>query len=393
MIQRTLGGIIRRYATTYPVVAVNGPRQSGKTTLVTSLFPDYTYVNLEAPDVREYARNDPRGFLGGLGRRVILDEVQNVPELFSYLQVEVDARREMGQFILTGSQNFAMMERISQSLAGRVAIATLLPLGVREGVGILAKLSIDDLLFSGFYPRVHDDQLDPSEALRFYLQTYVERDVRQLIRIGDLDRFHTFLRLCAGRVGQLLNSSALGSEVGVSHNTIREWLSVLEASYLIFRLRPFHANLGKRLVKTPKLYFVDVGLASHLLGIRERLHLSSHPLRGALFENLVVAEALKQRFHSGKDNNLYFFRDQSGNEVDLVAEEGANCHAIEIKSGQTVNRDFFKNLDRFAKLAGNVASSTLVYGGTSKQNRTQHSVVPWNSFHLPEIMKDKPEIS
>lgn len=381
MIQRTLAATLERYASTYPVVAVNGPRQSGKTTLVTSLFPDHTYVNLEAPDVREYARADPRGFLAGLGSRAVLDEVQHVPELFSYIQVEVDVAGAMGQFILTGSQNFAMMERISQSLAGRVAIATLLPFGLSEGA--IAESTVDDLLFAGFYPRIHEDRLDPAEALRFYLQTYVERDLRQLIRIGALDRFHIFLRLCAGRVGQLLNSSALGSEVGVSHNTIREWLSVLEASYLIFRLRPFHANLGKRLVKTPKLYFVDVGLASHLLGIREKSHLAGHPLRGALFENLVVAEALKQRVHSGRDNNLLFFRDQTGNEVDLVAEDGPQLHALEIKSGQTIAGDFFKNLARFAKLTGNVDSSTLVYGGSQKQARGNHAVVPWREFRLP----------
>lgn len=374
---------MRRYAASYPVVAVTGPRQSGKTTLVREIFTNYTYANLEAPDTRAFARTDPRAFLNGLGQRAILDEVQHVPELFSYIQVAVDAEPEKGRFILTGSQNFSMMERISQSLAGRVAITTLLPLSIEEARQNFRAASIDDLLFSGFYPRIHEDRLEPAEALRFYLQTYVERDVRQLIRIGDLDRFHTFLRLCAGRVGQLLNSSALGSEVGVSHNTIREWLSVLEASYLIFRLQPFHANLGKRLVKTPKLYFVDVGLASHLLGIREQSQLSAHPLRGALFENLIVAEALKQRLHTGRDNNLLFYRDQVGNEVDIVAEDSSQLHAIEIKSGQTIASDFFKNLNRFAKFTGKVTSSTLVYGGEEKQNRSKHTVMPWRDFELP----------
>lgn len=383
MFPRSLAESLRRYAASYPVVAVNGPRQSGKTTLVKEIFTDYTYFNLEAPDTRAYARADPHAFLNGLGGQAILDEVQHVPELFSYIQVAVDAEPDKGRFILTGSQNFSMMERISQSLAGRVAIATLLPLTIEEARENFSTASIDDLLFSGFYPRIHQDRLDPVEALRFYLQTYVERDVRQLIRIGDLDRFHTFLRLCAGRVGQLLNSSALGGEVGVSHNTIREWLSVLEASYLIFRLQPFHANLGKRLVKTPKLYFVDVGLACHLLGIRKQSQLVGHPLRGALFENLIVAEALKQRLHSGRDNNLLFYRDQVGNEVDLVAEDSSQLHAIEIKSGQTIASDFFKNLNRFAKLTGKVKSSTLVYGGEAKQNRSEHTVVPWRDFQLP----------
>ena len=383
MIPRSLATPLRRYAASYPVVAVTGPRQSGKTTLVREIFTDYTYVNLEAPDTRAFARADPRAFLSGLGKRAILDEIQHVPELFSYIQVAVDAEPEKGRFILTGSQNFSMMERISQSLAGRVAIATLLPLSMEEAREYFRAASIDDLLFSGFYPRIHEDRLEPAEALRFYLQTYVERDLRQLIRIGDLDRFHTFLRLCAGRAGQLLNSSALGSEVGVSHNTIREWLSVLEASYLIFRLQPFHANLGKRLVKTPKLYFVDVGLACHLLGIRAQSQLNGHPLRGALFENLIIAEALKQRLHAGRDNNLLFYRDQVGNEVDLVAEESSQLHAIEIKSGQTIASDFFKNLNRFGKLTGKVASSTLVYGGEEKQLRSEHTVVPWRDFKLP----------
>lgn len=381
MIERSLSKILLRYASQYPVVAVNGPRQSGKTTLVTTLFKDYAYTNLEAPDVREYARSDPRGFLEGLGSHAILDEVQHVPELFSYIQVQADATDRKGQFILTGSQNFNMMERISQSLAGRVAIATLLPFGLSEGE--FSKSSIDQLLFSGFYPRIHEGRLDPSEALRFYLQTYVERDVRQLIRVGDLDRFHTFLRLCAGRVGQLLNSSSLGAEVGVSHNTIRDWISVLEASYVIFRLRPFHANLGKRLVKTPKLYFIDAGLAGHLLGVRDPSHLESHPLRGALFENLIIAEALKQRFHAGRENNLLFYRDQVGHEVDLLAEEGPRLHAIEIKSGKTITGEHFKNLDYFRKLSGRVHSSLLVYGGSTRQTRTTHTVIPWRDFRLP----------
>ena len=272
---------------------------------------------------------------------------------------------------------------ITWLLAGRVAIATLLPLALEEAAADAACLPVDEHLFRGFYPRIHEEQLDPAEALRFYLQTYVERDVRQLLRIGDLDRFHSFLRLCAGRVGQLLNSSALGGEVGVSHNTIREWISVLEASYLAFRLRPYHTNLGKRLVKTPKLYFVDVGLACHLLGIRERAQLLGHPLRGQLFENLIVAEALKQRLHAGRDDQLLFYRDQVGHEVDLLVESGPALHAIEIKSGQTVSGEFFKNLDYFAKLSGKVSRSLLVYGGDSPQDRSGHRVVPWHRFRLP----------
>jgi uncharacterized protein len=385
MIQRQLGLSVRAYASQYPVVAVIGPRQSGKTTLVRALFPELPYVNLEALDQRQFAREDPRGFLGEIGGGGILDEAQHVPDLFSYIQTVVDETSAPGQFILTGSQNFGMMERVTQSLAGRVAIATLLPLGMGElsRVSGLAA-SLDEVLFRGFYPRIHAQSLHPEEALRFYVQAYVERDVRQLTQVGDLDRFATFLRLAAGRVGQLLNASALGGEVGVSHNTIRKWLSVLEASYLVKRLQPWHANLGKRLVKTPKLYFVDVGLACHLLGITRVEHLRGHPQRGALFENLIVAEALKQRLHAGKPDNLLFFRDQTGHEVDLLLEDGSALHAIEIKSAQTISNSFFNNLDYFGALSGKVASATVVYGGESNQSRSRALIQGWRQFHIPQ---------
>jgi uncharacterized protein len=276
------------------------------------------------------------------------------------------------------------MEKVTQSLAGRIAIASLLPLSMTEirAAGAL-ETGLDETLFRGFYPRLHDQHLDPEEALRFYVQTYLERDVRQLIQIGDLDRFGSFLKLCAGRSGQLMNTSALGSEVGVSHNTIRQWLSVLEASYLIFKLRPWHANLGKRLVRTPKYYFVDVGLNCHLLGIRNLSHLKEHPMRGPLFENLIIAEAMKQRVHGGHSPDLLFFRDPSGREVDLLLEDGPELHAVEIKSAQTIHSDFFRNLDYFAKLSGHVSTSTLVYGGSEKQIRSSVAVQPWSSFSIP----------
>lgn len=384
MIKRQLGATLLRYAKSYPVVAVTGPRQSGKTTLVRSLFSDRVYMNLEQPDRREYAREDPRGFLSEMGWGGIIDEVQHVPELFSYIQAAVDESGEMGQFILTGSQNFGMMEKVTQSLAGRIAIATLLPFSMTEmSAGDCPLASLDETLFRGFYPRLHNQDLEPEEALRFYVQTYLERDVRQLIQIGDLDRFGSFLRLCAGRTGQLMNATALGAEVGVSHNTIRQWLSVLEASYLIFKLRPWHANIGKRLVKTPKYYFVDVGLSCHLLGIGNVCHLLGHPMRGYLFENLIVAEALKQRVHGGHPPDLLFFRDQTGHEVDLLLEEGPQLHAVEIKSAQTIHSSFFSNLNYFAELSGSVASSTLVYAGAEKQTRSTADVQPWSTFRMP----------
>ncbi len=385
MIPRTLAAIAEELAGQYPVVTVTGPRQSGKTTLCRAVFRDKRYVNLESPDVREFARSDPRGFLASYADGAILDEIQRVPGLVSYLQPMVDERNEPGQFILTGSQQFEVMSAITQSLAGRTALLKLLPLSIEELSGAGIKPQIDRLLLSGFYPRLYDAGLNPTQALGDYVETYVERDVRQLTAIKDLALFERFVRLCAGRVGQLLNLQSLGNDVGISHTTARSWLTVLEASYVIFLLQPWHTNISKRQIKSPKLYFYDVGLAAYLLGAENELHVSRHPLRGSLFENLVIIEALKYRYHRGKRNNLYFWRDAKGNEVDLLIENGPDAVPVEIKAGATISEDYFKGLRAFsARLPVPPPVSALVYGGSERQRRSEATVWRWED--VPELM-------
>ena len=385
MIPRTLAAIAEELAGQYPVVTVTGPRQSGKTTLCRAVFRDKRYVNLESPDVREFARSDPRGFLASYADGAILDEIQRVPGLVSYLQPMVDERNEPGQFILTGSQQFEVMSAITQSLAGRTALLKLLPLSIEELSGAGIKPQIDRLLLSGFYPRLYDAGLDPTQALGDYVETYVERDVRQLTAIKDLALFERFVRLCAGRVGQLLNLQSLGNDVGISHTTARSWLTVLEASYVIFLLQPWHTNISKRQIKSPKLYFYDVGLAAYLLGAENELHVSRHPLRGSLFENLVIIEALKYRYHRGRRNNLYFWRDAKGNEVDLLIENGPDAVPVEIKAGATISEDYFKGLRAFsARLPVPPPVSALVYGGSERQRRSEATVWRWED--VPELM-------
>ena len=377
MIHRILSDELKDYAKQYPIVTVTGPRQSGKTTLVRSVFPYHAYVSLEDLDKRTAAINDPRGFLNQYQSGAIFDEAQNAPDLFSYLQTQVDLNPQTGRFILTGSQQFEMMERVSQSLAGRTAIARLLPLSIKELRDTGTTLNLNSCLYSGFYPAIHDRQLNPSKALAFYISTYLERDVRSVLGITDLSRFNIFLRLCASRVGQLLNLSSLGSEVGVSHNTIRSWLSVLEASFIVKLLQPWHANIRKRLVKSPKLYFYDVGLAAYLVGIQTADQLNAHPLRGALFENMLVAEAFKQQFNQGKSQAMSFFRDSQGNEVDLLIETGTGQTAYEIKSAQTINSDFFKGLDYLQKLKLPIVKTTLIYGGNENYTQSGHQIQSW----------------
>ena len=360
----------------YPFVTVTGPRQSGKTTLCRAAFPDLEYVNLEAPDQREYARSDPRGFLSRLDGGAVLDEIQRVPDLLSYLQVLADEKRRNGLFVLTGSQHFQLSEGIAQSLAGRTALLRLLPFSLAERRRTGASGEVDDILHSGFYPRIHDQGLDPRQALGDYLETYVERDVRRLGEVGDLTAFQRFVRLCAGRVGQLVNLSALGADAGVSHTTARRWLSVLEAGYVVFRLPPFWANLRKRLVKSPKLYFCDVGLACYLIGIEHAGQVATHPLRGALFENMVVAEALKHGFNRGRRGDLSFFRDSRGLECDLMYRTGRGVGAVEIKSGMTVAGEHFDGLNRVAELVPEVTAKVLVHGGAGRQTRRGCEAVP-----------------
>ena len=376
MIAREIAPYLTRLFQQYPFVTVTGPRQSGKTTLCRAAFPDLAYANLEAPDQRQFAESDPRGFLAQLGEGAVIDEIQHVPDLLSYLQVLADERRRNSMFVLTGSEQFQLSNAISQSLAGRTALLRLLPFSLAERERIGASLTIDEVLYSGFYPRILDQRLEPRQALGDYFETYVERDVRRLGEIRNLSSFRRFVRLCAGRVGQLLNLSALGSDAGVSHTTAREWLTVLEASYIVFQLPPYHANIRKRLVKSPKLYFCDVGLASFLIGIEHADQVVTHPLRGPLFENLVVAETLKYRFNRGLQPNLSFFRDSRGLECDLFYETGRGIGAIEIKSGATIASDYFTSLHRVAALIPNISTKTVIYGGATPQSRTDAEAVP-----------------
>ena len=376
MIEREITPCLVGLFEQHPFVTVTGPRQSGKTTLCRATFPHLDYVNLEAPDQREFAESDPRGFLARLSEGAILDEIQRVPELLSYLQVLADEAGRNSLFVLTGSEQFRLREANSQSLAGRTALLRLLPFSLAERRQTRANDNVDDILYSGFYPRIHDRKLEPRQALGDYFETYVERDVRRVGEIRNLANFRRFVRLCAGRIGQLANLSSLGADAGVSHTTAGHWLAVLEASHVVFRLPPFHANIRKRLVKTPKLYFYDVGLASYLIGIEHAGQLSTHPLRGPLFENTVVVEALKHRFNRGRRSDLSFFRDSQGLECDLVCESGNGMGAIEIKSGATVASDWFDSLNRVAKTLPQIASRAIVYGGSERQSRQDAEVVP-----------------
>lgn len=376
MIEREITRCLIRLFRQYPFVTVTGPRQSGKTTLSRSTFPDLAYANLEAPDVRDFAESDPRGFLSQFGEGAILDEIQHVPELLSYLQVIADEKGANGQFVLTGSEQFRLSDAISQSLAGRTALLRLLPLSMAERRRMGAGDDVDDMLYSGFYPRIFDQNLDPRQALGDYFETYVERDVRRMGGIRNLSTFRRFVRLCAGRVGQLVNLSSLGSDAGVSHTTVRQWLGILERSYILFPLRPYHANIGKRLIKSPKLYFYDVGLAGYLIGIQLPGQLATHPLRGALFENAAVVEALKYQFNRGRRSRLSFFRDARGLECDLLYETGRGIGAIEIKSGATVASDYFHSLVRVGELVPGISLKAVVYGGAVRQSRSDYEVVP-----------------
>ena len=387
MIPRTLAPVLKKLAEQYPAVTITGPRQSGKTTLCRLTFPDMPYISLESPDVRDFARTDPRGFLNSYPDGAILDEIQRVPDLVSYLQPIIDRSNQPGRYILTGSQQFEVMTTITQSLAGRTGLLKLLPLSIEELAATGAVPDIDRLLLTGFYPRIHDAKIDPTQALGDYLETYVERDIRQLIAIKDLALFEKFVRLCAGRVGQLLNLQSLGNDVGVSHTTARNWLTLLEASYVVFLLRPWHANIAKRQIKSPKLYFHDVGLASYLLGAESEIHLNRHPLRGNLFENMIVIDALKYRYHRGRRGNLHFWRDAKGNEIDLVIENGPDVALVEIKSGATVGGDWLKGLDTLAaKLPSPPKRRGVIYGGGERQKRSDFTL--WRASDVAEMMAD-----
>jgi hypothetical protein len=377
MIDRIIEPVLRDLASRYPVVTVTGPRQSGKTTLCRKVFPDMAYANLEIPDVREYAATDPRGFLAGYPEHVIIDEIQRVPQIVSYIQGIVDERKKPGQFILTGSQQFEIMNTISQSLAGRTALLKLLPFSISEIRENTPPESIDRLLLTGFYPRLYDQKLNPTQALGDYYETYVERDVRRLASIRDLSLFQKFIRLCAGRIGQIVNLQSLANDTGISHTTAHTWINLLEAGYILFLLKPWYRNISRRLIKSPKIYFYDVGLASYLLGMENERHVSRDPLRGSLFENLVLMEVLKYRFNRGRKNGVTFYRDSRGNEVDLILESGRDAFPLEIKAGATISGDFFKGLEHFSHLTGELPyGGGLVYGGRETQQRGPFRVCP-----------------
>ncbi|MCG8344116.1 MAG: ATP-binding protein [Chlorobiales bacterium] len=378
MISRHLTSTLYSRAKDYPVVTITGPRQSGKTTLCRNAFPEKPYSNLERPDIRDFAIHDPSGYLAQFPDGAILDEIQRVPDLLSWIQARVDENRRTGEFILTGSHHFDIRQRISQSLAGRTALLNLLPLSISELKEAGKPIEVDRLLHAGGYPRIHADNLEPSVMLGDYFATYVERDLRELVQLRHVREFERFVRLAAGRVGQLLNLHSLASDVGVSSHTAKAWLALLEASFVVFVLPPWFANVGKRLTKSPKLYFYDVGLAAWLIGITRESHLATHPLRGLLFENLVVLEMLKARINSGLGANLHFYRDSSGLEVDLLLESGNDIVLAEIKSTQTINTELFRPLKKTAVILGNrVTEKYLVYGGKERQERSESQVVSY----------------
>ena len=377
MINRKIEPIFQDLASQYPVVTLTGPRQSGKTTLCQKAFPNMDYANLESPDVREYAATDPRGFLSSYAGGVIIDEIQRVPQLVSYIQVIVDERKKQGQFILTGSQQFEVMNTINQSLAGRTALLKLLPFSVSEIQKATLSESLDMMLLKGFYPRIHDQGLNPTQAMGDYYETYIERDLRQLMSVRDLSLFQKFVRLCAGRIGQILNMQSLANDTGISHTTVQQWISILEASYIVVLLKPWYRNISKRLIKSPKLYFYDVGLAAYLLGMENETHVSRHPLRGNLFENLALVEAMKYRFNSGRKNVVTFYRDSRGNEVDMILESGQEIFPIEVKAGETIVDDYFRGLKHFSRVSGESPYGCgLIYGGKDVQQRSNYLIYP-----------------
>ncbi len=382
MIRREAEHAIHTLLRGFPIVTITGPRQSGKTTLAKAVFPDKPYASLEDPDVRLAAREDPRSFLERFPDGAVLDEVQRCPDILSYLQSIVDVDGRMGLYILTGSQQFGLMSDITQSLAGRTAFIELLPFSARE----LAQAGkqprgIDRMLHTGGYPPLYDRDIDVRSWFSAYVTAYLERDVRQVLKVQELETFQRFVRLCAGRTGQLLNFSSLATECGITHNTAKAWISVLEASYIVFQLRPHHANFNKRLVKAPKLYFYDVGLVSWLLGIQEPEQMETHPLRGSIFETFVVAELMKAFLNHGERPRLYFWRDSNGVEVDILVEQGARITPIEIKSGKTVTRDFLSGLEKWLALAGDTAlNPTLIYGGTDNYRHKGIHIMGWRDI-------------
>ena len=378
MVSRSIASVLLKMAEKMPIISITGPRQSGKTTLSRACFPDYDYVNLESPETRLAAEEDPKGFLRAHKKGLIIDEVQRMPELFSFLQVLSDERGKPGEYILTGSQHFLLQKSISQSLAGRVFVSHLLPFSIHElGQARLLPEDPNEALLKGFYPRVYDKDIEPALFYPSYNQTYLERDIAGLVSAGNINVFRKFMELLVGRTGQLINFSALSIEVGVDYKTIQSWCSLLEAGFMIFFLRPFHMNFSKRIVKSPKVYFYDTGLACNLLGIKSADDVRKHWARGALFENMVVADCMKAFYNQGLRPPVYFWRDSKGLEIDLLIEGSSGIKAIEIKSGTTINTDFFSNLEKFEKLTDSPLSKYILYGGITQTSRRETTVLPW----------------
>lgn len=378
MIERTITSKILALAKQFQVITLTGPRQSGKTTLVRAVFPDLPYVSLEEPDIRQLALTDPRGFLSNYPSGAVLDEIQNTPDLFSYLQRIVDEDRRV-LFILTGSSNFLLLEKISQTLSGRMAVLHLLPFSFNELPP--TDISYESQIFKGQYPRIYDRAIHPGDFYPAYIQTYVERDVRMIKNIGDINAFIQFVHLCAGRTGQLLNLTGLAGDAGISPNTAKAWLSILESSFIVYRLQPYHRNFNKRLIKSPKLYFYDTGLACSLLGIRDENQVNLHYLKGALFENLVITELIKRSYHRGERRQLYFWQDSQGKEIDCLLVDGESLTPVEIRAGKTVSLSYFDNLKAWRQLAKlPVDAGYVVYGGDQSLQTSAGALLSWREI-------------
>lgn len=378
IVKRSIENEIIALSREFPIVALLGPRQSGKTTLSKMVFPGYRFVTLEDPDERDYATTDPRGFLRKYDNRVIIDEIQYCPGLFSYLQGIVDEAKEMGSFIITGSQNYLMNEKISQSLAGRVGIAVVLPFSYDELKSYGKNYTANELMFKGHYPPVYDRNIRPVTFYATYVSTYLERDVRKISQITDFSRFTRFIQLLAGRTGQLLNKNSLSIEVGISHTTVEKWISVLETAYIVFRLEPWFVNFNKRLVKQPKIYFYDTGLVSYLLGIRNEKEIFSNYLRGNLFENFIISELMKENFNRGQNYKFWFWRDNHNNEIDLLIDTGIRNIAVEIKSGETFRNDFLKNLKLWVSITESAPKDLyIIFGGDKSMTFENFNILQW----------------
>ncbi len=384
MIQRSLSETILKFAGKYPVVSITGPRQSGKTTLVKALFPKHKYISLENPETRSITLSDPKSLFEPKNQFLILDEIQHVPDLLSYIQVISDEEKIHGQFILTGSQSLILSEKISQTLAGRTAILKLLPFSLSEISELkqVKDFSYEDFIFKGFYPRTYDQDISPEEFYPFYLETYVQRDVREIQNVRDLNTFTNFVRLCAGRIGQLMDYSSLAKDTGVNVGTIKGWISILEAGFIVFQLYPYYKNFGKRMIKAPKLYFTDPGLAAFLLGIKSAEQVRTHYLKGSLFENLAVLELLKQRLNQGLPHDLWFLRDSNHNEVDVVAEK-EQLQWIEMKSARTFSPDFlnsFRFLDKNPETQN--GNKSIIYGGDESFTYKEVQIMSWRDLGI-----------